>query len=96
VLKHVSEQEIIKRNKHTGKEISNSFQVNLHVRDFHEILDVGIRLNDGCKDLLRYPRDNTLELVIIYVRSLYNRETQSTPHSHMLQTIIVNVFPEPV
>ena len=54
----------------TCKEITNPFQVNLHVGDLNQVLEVGITLDDGLEYLFCNSGDDTLEVVVINVGTL--------------------------
>jgi hypothetical protein len=57
----------------TGEEIADALEVDLHVRHLHEILEVGLGLDDRLEYLLCDSRDNTLELLRVNVCTLRRR-----------------------
>jgi hypothetical protein len=61
---------ILRKGGLTRKQISNSLQINLHIRYFDEILEMRVTLHDGLEYLLCYPGDNTFQLVRIDVCAL--------------------------
>lgn len=57
----------------TDEQISNPFHVNFHVGRFHEVFDIGRARHDALENLFRDSRNDTLQLVIVDIRTLKER-----------------------
>jgi hypothetical protein len=79
----------------TRKEISDLLEIDFHVGDLYEVLQVSVAFDNGLENLFCYPRDDTLEFArvdigaLTKIEELFARETRP-------RTIIVNVLPLPV
>lgn len=81
----------------TRKKVSNSLQIDFHVRDFDKILQMRVAFNNRLEDLFRYSRNDSFEIQRVDVRSLgINEAPALNNRDYKLPTIIVKVFPLPV
>ena len=54
----------------TGQQITDLFEVDLHVRDFDEILEMRVAFDDGLEDLLRDAGDDASQFRVVDVGTL--------------------------
>lgn len=54
----------------TSQKIANLFQVNFHVGNFDEVLEMRVTFDNRLKDLLRDPGNNTLKLIVVDISTL--------------------------
>jgi regulator of sigma D len=70
-IKATTNRVVIYESRHTRKQISYSLEINLHIRNLDEVFKMRFRLDNVLEDVLRNARNDTLQLSIIDVCTLY-------------------------